>query len=204
MDWGFHMTGYGKRFMPIIGLLLFAIILNSFIPVSQAMWKKILFIGGSVSIREEEPTPPPFCPRTIGFWKNHAGCGGKCDDLVTPLLPIWLGEKGAAKAIEVTTAEIAVDILEMKTYGHPSNGITKLYAQLLGTKLNLEAGYASGGVVMDSKTISQHIKYADSFLAGHDWQDWDALDAGQKKQVLAWKDVFDKFNNSPWQGCGPQ
>ena len=43
--------------------------------------------------------------------------------MVTPLLPIWLGEAGGTKSIHVTTNQIAYDILTQHVYGHPSNGV---------------------------------------------------------------------------------
>jgi len=83
---------------------------------------------------------------------------------------------------------MAVDVLKMKTYGRNSNGITKLYAQLLGTKLNLANG-ATGMVVAGA------IADADAFLADHDWNDWSGLSDADKQTVLDWKDTFDSYNN---------
>jgi hypothetical protein len=133
------------------------------------------------------PPPPPAagCTRTIGYWKTHAGFGPQAD-VVTPLLPLWLGTSGGAKSIHVTTAALAVSLLDRS--GDASNGINKLYAQLLAAKLNIANG-ASGSAVL--QTITQ----ADLFLASHGATDWNALSSAQRQQVLAWMSTLDDYNN---------
>lgn len=132
--------------------------------------------------------PPPTgdaCTRTIGYWKNHAGFGPQAD-VVTPLLPVWLGTSGGTKSVHVTTAALAVSLLDKS--GDASNGINKLYAQLLAAKLNIAAG-ANGSAVL--QTITQ----ADQFLATHAAADWSSLSSTQRQQVLAWAAVLDDYNN---------
>jgi hypothetical protein len=134
------------------------------------------------------PPPPPTgdaCTRTIGYWKNHAGFGPQ-SDVVTPLLPRWLGTSGGAKSVHVTTAALAVALLDKS--GDASNGINKLYAQLLAAKLNIANG-ASGSAVL--QTITQ----ADGFLAAHAAADWSSLSSSQRQQVLAWAATLDDYNN---------
>lgn len=127
------------------------------------------------------------CSLTIGFWKNHAGFGPQ-DDVVTPLLPLWLGDMGGDKSMEVTDAAMAVSVLKVKDFGGNRNGIAKLYAQLLATKLNIAHG-ASDGAVADA------IADADAFLADHDYMDWGSLSKKDQKMVLSWKSTFDDYNN---------
>ena len=110
----------------------------------------------------EEP-PSDGCTHTIGYWKTHAGLK-KQEDVVTQYLPIDLGDAGGAKTITVTDNVMAVDVLNMKTYGKNSNGITKLYAQLLAAKLSISDG-------ADSGPVSDVISNADAFLADNDWND---------------------------------
>ena len=126
------------------------------------------------------------CTRTIGYWKNHAGFGPQ-PDLVSPLLPLWLGTPDSTKSLHVDSALVAYNVLRMRTYGDPSNGITKLYAQLLAAKLNIENG-ADGG------DVSEVIDEADAFLALFDWHDWGSLNQRQRQAVLHWKDVLDSYN----------
>jgi hypothetical protein len=76
----------------------------------------------------------------------------------------------------------------MKTYGSNSNGITKLYAQLLAAKLNF-ASDASDGAVAD------YVTDADAFLAVHDYMDWDGLSDEDKDMVMMWQGTFDDYNN---------
>ena len=89
--------------------------------------------------------PPSGCTRTIGYWKTHAGFGPQAD-VVSALLPLWLGTAAGAKSINVTTAAQAVSLLKIGAGSNgvkdASNGINKLYAQLLGAKLNGAAGRA--------------------------------------------------------------
>ena len=128
--------------------------------------------------------PPSGCTRTIGYWKTHAGFGPQAD-VVTPLLPVWLGTAGGAKSINVTTASLAVQLLKK---GDSSNGIEKLYAQLLGAKLNIKSGASSS-------SVSSVIAAADAFLATRNAADWDSLTATQKAQVLSWMTTLDNYNN---------
>jgi hypothetical protein len=132
-------------------------------------------------------TPPARgCTLTIGYWKNHAGFGPQAD-VVTPLLPIWLGTAGGGKSVHVTTAQMAVDYLSQNVYGTASNGITKLYAQLLGAKLNLASG-------ADGSAIAATIAAADAFLATHDYLDWTSLSKAQKSMVLGWHGALGNYN----------
>lgn len=128
--------------------------------------------------------PPSGCTRTIGYWKTHAGFGPQAD-VVTPLLPIRLGTAGGAKSILVTSAAQAVSILSIS---NASNGIQKLYAQLLGAKLNGAAG-------TDLSAVASTIAAADAFLATNNSASWATLTAAQKNTVLGWKDALDDYNN---------
>jgi hypothetical protein len=135
----------------------------------------------SAMVRITTDPGPSGCTRTIGYWKTHS-------EKITPLLPVWLGT-GSGKSIRVTTAPQAVQILSMSSqYGSPSNGITKLYAQLLAAKLNMLNG-------ADGSDIAPTLLSADDFLARVDWRDWKELNADQKQTVLNWKTILDNYNN---------
>ena len=103
--------------------------------------------------------PDEGCTYTIGFWKNHAGFGPQ-DDVVTPLLPQYLGDEGGTKTLHVGDAAAAVAIFKKKDFGGSSNGIAKLYAQMLAAKLNVANG-ASDAAVADL------LADADAFLADY-------------------------------------
>ncbi len=126
------------------------------------------------------------CTGTIGYWKNHTGFGPQ-DDVVTPLLPIWLGTAGGANSRMIDDAQYAYDILTQKVYGVPSNGITKLYAQLLAAKLN----FANGA----SSTVDDVVTAADEFLADHDYTDWDSMSKRDRRPINRWKSTLDEYNN---------
>ncbi|PKK84781.1 MAG: hypothetical protein CVT49_01105 [candidate division Zixibacteria bacterium HGW-Zixibacteria-1] len=127
------------------------------------------------------------CTLTIGYWKTHAGFGPQ-DDMVTQFLPIWLGTAGGTKSLQVTNAAMAVAVLEMKTYGTNNNGITKLYAQLLGAKLNIANG-------ADYDDVAATMAAADAFLATHDWTSWETLSRANKNLVGSWQSTLDNYNN---------
>jgi len=134
--------------------------------------------------------PCSGCTLTIGYWKNHAGFGPQ-PDMVTPLLPVWLGTSGGAKSIQVTTAAQAVGLLSFTGSNNvfdASNGINKLYAQLLAAKLNIANG-------ADGSAVTSTIAAADAFLANNNSTNWSGLSKAQKAQVLAWMTTLDNYNN---------
>ncbi|HEY1014091.1 MAG TPA: hypothetical protein VGE07_15370 [Herpetosiphonaceae bacterium] len=117
------------------------------------------------------------CTRTIGYWKNHR-------EVLARYLPVTLGAPGGRDSVRVTTVDQAVAILN----DGGSNGIKKLQAQLLATKLNLAAG-------ADGAQVTAAIAEADAFLATHAASTWTGLSKAEQNQVLRWKDIFDNFNN---------
>ncbi len=118
------------------------------------------------------------CTLTIGYWKNHP-------DAITPLLPIWLGTPGGTKSVEVTTSSQAVTILGIPD---ASNGIDKLYAQLLAAKLSIANS-------ADPSAAASTISAADAFLATHDASDWASLSTADQNQVNAWATTLNDYNN---------
>ena len=134
--------------------------------------------------------PPSGCTRTIGYWKTHAGFGPQAD-VVTPLLPVRLGTLGGAKSVNVTTAALAVQLLKEKGTNNvhdSSNGINKLYAQLLGAKLNGASG-------ANLSSVASVIAAADAFLATKNTLDWAGLTDAQKTMVNGWMTTLDNYNN---------
>lgn len=126
------------------------------------------------------------CTHTIGYWKTHAGFTGNNPDVVSQYLPINLGTGGGAKTVAITTAAEAVAALSF--YGDASNGINKLYGQLLGAKLSIADG-------ADGSAIAAVIAAADAFLANNNAGDWAGLTKAQKQMVLGWVEQLDGYNN---------
>ena len=141
--------------------------------------------SATVTINTGECKGGAGCTRTIGYWKNHAG-GDKKTDAVTALLPVWLGNAGGAKSVHVTTASQAVELLSKSD--DASNGINKLYAQLLAAKLNILSG-------ADPSAIAAIITRADQFLSQADASSWGSLSDDDRQSVLSWAEFFDRFNN---------
>ncbi len=130
---------------------------------------------------------PGVCPTTdafgIGYWKNHTS---KKVDCVTSTLPVLLGTLNGPKSVNVTTTDQAVKILKMGETA--SNGISKLYAQLLAAKLNIANG-------VDNFSIAGTVYMADQFLGTHNAADWSKLSKADKTTVLQWMGMLDNFNN---------
>ena len=92
------------------------------------------------------------------------------------------------KSIQVTTVSQAVDILNRTKYGTSTNGISKLYAQLLAADLNIKNG-------ADPSAVAAILIEVNNFLVSDDWRDWKRLTADQKQTVLDWKTILDNYNN---------
>jgi hypothetical protein len=105
--------------------------------------------------------------------------------MLTPLLPIWLGTSGGAKSSQVTTTARAVYYLNKAN--DASNGINRLYAQLLAAKLNIANG-------ADGPAVAGTIADADAFLATKNASDWGALPKNKKTQVNNWAITLDNYN----------
>ncbi|NMC43913.1 MAG: hypothetical protein GYA46_08335, partial [candidate division Zixibacteria bacterium] len=127
------------------------------------------------------------CTRPIGFWKNHTGFRHQ-EDLITPLLPQYLGNPDGTASVAVTNVRTAVAVFQMKAYGGAFNGIARLYARLLVAKLNVAAG-------ADGSVVTEVIAAADSFLGSHTWRSWWKLSKADRKQVLRWTTVLVQYNS---------
>lgn len=127
------------------------------------------------------------CTYSKGYWKNHAGFGPQNDE-VSSLLPIWLGDAGGVNSLLVDSDSIAIEVLSQRICNRSSNGLTKLYAQLLTAKLNIANGAADSDV-------ADVIVEADDFLGSHGCADWRSLDKEMKKMLLEWKETLDDYNN---------
>src|SRR5581483_7869481 len=146
--------------------------------------------SSTANVHVQVPCAAPGCTLTIGYWKTHAGFRPQAD-VVTPLLPQWLGTAGGAKSQDVTTAALAVQFLSFDGSNNvfaASNGINKLYAQLLAAKLNIANG-ASGSA------IASTISAADAFLAANDSLSWSELSKASQNTVLGWMTALDNYNN---------
>jgi len=152
---------------------------------------EVVYSNATVTIQTPECTCGG-CTLTIGYWKNHAGLGnGNQQDGITPLLQdaggsIWLGTPNGEKSVAITSASQAVNYLDRQ--GDSSNGINRLYAQLLAAKLNIQNGACPN-------VVSSTIAAADAFLATHNADDWSSLTTAQQSQVDTWKTTLDDYNN---------
>jgi hypothetical protein len=147
--------------------------------------------GGSDSWLVDVNVPCRGCTLTIGYWKNHAGFGPQAD-MLSQYLPQFLGthlsDNPLGKSIKVASAGQAVNLLSFRGSNNvfdASNGINKLYAQLLGAKLNMAAGASGSG-------IGGTVAAADAFLTLNNSLDWNKK---TMKYVLGWMSTLDQYNN---------
>ena len=120
------------------------------------------------------------CTFTIGYYKNHPSAIGP--------LPIDLGTNGGVDTLIVTNQPMGADVESQKVFGAPSNGITKLYAQLLAAKISILHG-------ADSSAVATTITQADAFLSAYNYLDWSNLSGAQQQSVLQWQTTLDSYNN---------
>jgi hypothetical protein len=135
--------------------------------------------------------PCTGCTLTIGYWKTHADSQSRRTNPIATFQvldkvggTIYLGTQGGAKTVAVDKTNV-VSILND---AGSSNGIKKLYAQLLGAKLNIANG-------ADPSAVQSTIDAADAFLANKNAADWDSLTKAQKNNVLSWMTKLDQYNN---------
>jgi len=128
------------------------------------------------------------CTHGKGFWKNHSGLGHR-RDLVSHLLPIWIGDEHGEYSVLVKSSEDAKEILEMKSgKSQIGGGIQSLTAHLLTAKLNIAYG-------APADDIEDAIVDADNFLASHDWFGWKDLNTDEKRIANMLKDTLEQYNS---------
>lgn len=129
------------------------------------------------------------CTLTIGYWKTHNGFVGNNADRVTQYLPVLLGCP-PTKGANVTSALQSTSILQFNGLaGGASNGLNKLAAQLLATKLNLANGATN--------TVASTVTTADGFLCSYGFApgSWTSLSNSVKNSINSAMSKLDRFNN---------
>jgi hypothetical protein len=144
------------------------------------------------------------CTLTIGYWRTHLGNGPQ-PDRVSAKLPILLGTPGGPRTVTIASANdpnpLVVDATGIFNFQgttstpDASNGINRLYAQLLAAKLNIAYG-------ADNSVIQTTINAADAFLANNNSLNWAGLSRAQRNLVNAWQSALDAYNNGVLPG-GP-
>jgi hypothetical protein len=128
--------------------------------------------------------PAGGCTLTIGYWKTHAGSGPQ-RDMVSPLLPIWLGDAGGETSVEVSTPHQAIELLRMADSS--ANGLNRLAGQLVAAKLNFGAG-------ADGSAVATTVMAADAFLTTHATSSWKKLSKADKSSVTTLGATLDQYN----------
>lgn len=134
---------------------------------------------------------------TIGYWKNHPEI---IDTMISAENPIWLGWQNRPATVAVNSADMAASIMNMTYFTAPdgtvvsnSNGIIKLYAQLMATRINKRNG-ANGTLIWPT------VEAANQFLSYNSWTAWDSLPSEaisgyDKQDIIGWAEQLDNFNN---------
>ncbi|TVT47512.1 hypothetical protein FNH05_19000 [Amycolatopsis rhizosphaerae] len=137
--------------------------------------------GPSASASVQVNCSSKGCTYTIGYWATH-------EQATTALLPITLGTENGQKSITVDTWAEASYIFPPSFSGNASNGINRLYAQLLAAKLNIANGASD-------TAVAGTIAAADAFLATHNSADWGSLNVAERGMVNSWATTLDRYNN---------
>jgi hypothetical protein len=130
------------------------------------------------------------CTHGLHYWKRQ--CNFRQARLnnseIDSYLPIWLGTEEGRRSLKINDSRDARRIFFLALFWRSSNGIIKLYPQLLTAKLNIAAG-------ADDEAIADAILEADQFLAEHGFLSWYKLNRDERKQLIIWKNLFRSFNN---------
>jgi hypothetical protein len=133
------------------------------------------------------------CSLTIGYWKTHANPASHRHDATQTLEvlaaaqpPITVGGNA------VTATPGTYNVVSLLSFsGDPSKPINKLYAQLVGAKLNIANG-------ADGSAVSTTITQADTFLTGKGPSQ--NLSGTQKQTAVSLAAQLENFNSG---GIGP-
>ena len=133
------------------------------------------------------------CTLTIGYWKTHADPNSPRHDATQTLEvlaaaqpPITVGGN------TVTEAAGTYNVVSLLSFsGDPSKPINKLYAQLVGAKLNIANG-------ADGSAVSTTIANADTFLTGK--QPSQNLSGPARQTAVSLAASLESFNSG---GIGP-
>lgn len=120
------------------------------------------------------------CTHTLRYWKRHTGFGPK-EDLVTPLLPITIGN------YTIDTRFKAIVVLK-SGYGYFGSGLTKMMAQLFAAKLSIADG-------ADDSEIISVIEEADQILAENHWISWYYMSSAEKQNIRNLKNTLSDYNH---------
>jgi hypothetical protein len=134
------------------------------------------------------------CTLTIGYWKTHAGFTGNNADRVTQYLPITLGcpPPQYAKGANVTSNVQSTAILTFNAlFGGASNGLNKVAAQLLASKLNIANGATAPSAVVTSMNNANTLLCQYGFNPGS----WSSLSNSVKNNINSVASSLDKYNN---------
>lgn len=154
-----------------------ASICDSTINVANATGVDILGKKVSNYDKTKVEVKPAFCPRSIGYWKNHP--------------ENWPTEEIEVGAVNYTKEEA----LEILKGANTEDATRMLAAQLIAAKLNRLRGASPCFCYCDeSLNIDGAISDADAFLTNHPIGSEPKGD--DRKVALQLKDILDAYNNS--------
>lgn len=124
--------------------------------------------------------------RSIDDWvrilhndENHTKFSG--------FFPLSLGQINGQNSIKISDTKTATALLEQLCKSNQTNGIAKLYAELLATKLNIVSG-------IRSDQIAGILPEIDFFLAEYKLDDWRRLSEPEKDTIAFWGKLLHWFN----------
>lgn len=120
------------------------------------------------------------CTLTVDSWTHHLSA-------ISGTLPLGLGAESGPYRVQVSSIELAYEILLEQAFSGGGNGITRLYAELLAARLNQAHG-------VSVSVVAGILGAADGFLAWHTAADWNGLSSTDKADVEAWVQALLNFN----------
>jgi hypothetical protein len=163
-------------------------------------------VGETVVFFVNNVPPPGGDARTIGFWKNWTSCDGNGNQ--DPVLDETLVAAGGSilvGSLEVSTCEVAVDLLDKRDIGAPAlvgdgkkmagDAAYGLAAQLVAAKLNIVAGAGVCPAAADA------ISAADGLLASINFDGTGNYLKGRRnadlrEQANTLAGILDAYNNN--------
>ncbi len=143
----------------------------------------------SSDVQEPDSSDVLFdCTHVAPFWARHSGCGPfKNEDLLSPMLPVWLGEPNGNQSILVDNNCTAMEYLHSRRGRNDFDAVKPLLKELLAAKLNIAAG-------ADGSAIADVVAEVDAFLAAHYVETRRSFSREQWKNLVQWRRNLHAFN----------
>lgn len=141
----------------------------------------------STVVEPEEPLDSA-CTHPWPWWNRHSGCGPRSDtDVITPLLPLWIGEPDGSMSVLIEDNCMAVRYLHRRDRIDVFPSFRPLISELLTAKLNVAAG-------ADDSAIAETIAAVDAFLGSRALDSRKSLSPQDLRDLRSWRQMLQRYN----------